>query len=87
MAAQQGIAEIASFLPLLEQKVKERLPLARRIVIVTDKDGINRACGRFEYKERKSYKSASANRIIEGYFDGADYDKKAKWKVWILNLA
>ena len=52
-------------------------------MIVTDKDGINRACGRFEYKERKSYKK----RIIEDYFDGADYDKSAKWKVWILNLA
>ena len=74
---------IAEFLPLFEKKVKERLALARRIVVVTDNENLGRACGRFGYKERKTYK----NRIIEDYFNGADYDKSVKWKVWILNLA
>ena len=84
LTQQTGLAEIASFLPLLQFKVKERLPLAQRIAIVTDQENLNRAwCGRFEYKERKSYKK----RIIENYFDGGDYGKSAKWKVWILNLA
>ena len=33
-----GRAEVASFLPLLQFKVKERLPLAQRIVIVTNQE-------------------------------------------------
>ena len=44
LAAQQGTADIASFLPLLKHKAKKRLPLARRIVIVTDQENLGRAC-------------------------------------------
>ena len=49
----------------------------------------NRACN-FEslitrlsfYKERKTYQNA----IVVNYFDGQDYDERAKWKVWLLDL-
>ena len=79
----KGLAEIASFLPLFKFKVEDRLPLAQRIVIVTDNEHLNRACEKFGYKERKAHKK----RIIDNYFDGNVYDKYAKWKLWIIYLA
>ena len=79
----KGLAEITSFLPLFKFKVEDRLPLAQRIVIVTDNEHLNRACGKFGYKERKAHKK----RIIDNYFDGAEFGEYAKWKVWILDLA
>ena len=76
-----GLAEITSFLPLLNFKVKERLPLAQRIAIVTDQKNLNHACEKFGYKEKKTYKKD----IIVNYFDGQD--EHTKWKVWLLDLA
>ena len=79
-----GLAEIASFLPLLKFKAEGRLPLARRIVIVivTDQGNLNRACEKFGYKEREK----NENAIGVNYFDGQDYDERAKWKVWLLGI-
>jgi hypothetical protein len=76
-----GLAEITSFLPLLNFKVKERLPLAQRIAIVTDLKNLIHACEKFGYKEKKTYKKD----IIDNYFDGQD--EPPTWKVWLLDLA
>ena len=49
-----GLAEIASFLPLLF-KVEGRLPLARRIVIATDQETLNRTREKIGYKLKAGY--------------------------------
>jgi len=76
-----GLAEVKDFLPLLQLKVKERLPLAQRIAIVTNQENLSRACGNLGYKEKKTYKQ----RIINNYFDGQN--EHTKWKVWLIDLA